>query len=106
MQGGSQPQKSSWYKPRDNIDKRRSCANCGSADHYVANCTAFKQGMKSLGYAPDEEDVSQTEEHTSRNRFEEHGSSEWGITEKNGERGSASQNCHGGRGWEFTGDKL
>ena len=63
MQGGSQPQKSSWYKPRDDMDKRRSCANCGSADHHVADCTTYKQGMKSLGYAPDEEDMSQTEEH-------------------------------------------
>ena len=29
MQGGNQPQRSSWYKPRDDMDKRRSCANCG-----------------------------------------------------------------------------
>ena len=28
VQGGSQPQRSSWYKPRDDMDKRRSCANC------------------------------------------------------------------------------
>ena len=63
IQGGSQPQRSSWYKPRDDMDKRRSCANCGSADHHVTDCTTYKQGMKSLGYAPDEEDMSQTEEH-------------------------------------------
>ena len=63
MQRGSQPQRSSWYKPRDDKEKRRSCANCGSADHHVADCTTYKQGMKSLGYAPDEEDMSQTEEH-------------------------------------------
>ena len=44
------------------MDKRRSCANCGSADHHVADCKKYKQGMKSLGYAPDEEDMSQTEE--------------------------------------------
>ena len=49
--------------PRDDMDKRRSCANCGSADHHVADCTTYKQGMKSLGYAPDEEDMSETEEH-------------------------------------------
>ena len=42
MQGGNQPQRSSWYKLRDDMDK---------------------QGMKSLGYAPDEEDMSQMEEH-------------------------------------------
>ena len=62
-QGGSQPQRSSWYKPKDKMDKRRSCANCGSADHHVVNCTTYKQGMTSLGYAPDEEDMSQMEEH-------------------------------------------
>ena len=62
-QGASQPQRSSWYKSRDDMDKRRSCANCGSADHHVADCTTYKQGMKSLGYAPDEEDMSQMEEH-------------------------------------------
>ena len=62
-QGGSQPQRSSWYKPRDGMDKRRSGANCESADHHVADCTTYKQGMKSLGYAPDEEDMSQMEEH-------------------------------------------
>ena len=63
MQGGSQPQRSSWNKPRDDMDERRSCANCGSADHHVADCTTYKQGMKSLGYAPDEEDMSQMEKH-------------------------------------------
>ena len=63
MQRGSQPQRSSWYKPRDDMDQRRICANCGSADHHVAGCTTYKQGMKSLGYAPDEEDMSQTEKH-------------------------------------------
>ena len=40
-QGGSQPQRSSWYKPRDDMDKRRSCANCGSVDHHVADCTTY-----------------------------------------------------------------
>ena len=62
-QGGSQPQRSPWYKPRDDMDKRRSCTNCGSVDHHVADCTTYKQGMKSLGHAPDEEDMSQMEEH-------------------------------------------
>ena len=45
------------------MHKRRSCSKCGSADFYVADCTKYKQGMKSLGYAPDEEDMSQMEEH-------------------------------------------
>ena len=34
---------SSWYKPRDDMDKRRSCANCGSMDHHVSACSAYKQ---------------------------------------------------------------
>ena len=58
MQGGGQQQRLPWYKRRDDIVKRKSCANCGSAD-----CTTYKQGMKSLGNAPDDEDISQTEEH-------------------------------------------
>ena len=27
---------SSWYKPGDDMEKRRSCANCGSMDHHVS----------------------------------------------------------------------
>ena len=45
------------------MNKRRSCANCGSADPHVADWTTYKQGMKSLGYTPDEEDVCHVEEH-------------------------------------------
>ena len=45
------------------MNERRSCANCGSADHHVADGTTNKQGMKSLGYALDTQDMSQTEEH-------------------------------------------
>ena len=37
---------SSWYKPRDDMDKRRSCAKCGSMDHHVSACSAYKQNMK------------------------------------------------------------
>ena len=29
----------------------------------MADCTTYKQGMKSLGYAPEEEDMNQTVEH-------------------------------------------
>ena len=63
MRGGSQPQNSSRYKPRDDMNKRRSCTNCGSADHHAADCSTYKQGMKSLRYAQEEEDMNQTEEH-------------------------------------------
>ena len=37
---------SGWYKPRDDLDKRRSCANCGSLDHHVSACSTYKQNMK------------------------------------------------------------
>ena len=52
---------SSWYKPRDDMDKRRSCANCGSMDHHVSACSAYKQNMKAIGYFLD--DVDATDEH-------------------------------------------
>ena len=29
----------------------------------MADCTIYNQGMKGLGYAPEEEDINQTEEH-------------------------------------------
>ena len=51
---------SSWYKPRDDMDKRRSCANCGSMDHHVSACSAYKQNMKAIGYFLD--DVDPTDE--------------------------------------------
>ena len=38
------------------MDKKRSCANCRRADHHVADCTTYKQGVKTVGYTPDEED--------------------------------------------------
>ena len=51
---------SSWYKPRDDMDKRRSCANCGAMDHHVSACSAYKQNMKAIGRFLD--DVDATEE--------------------------------------------
>ena len=36
LQGGRQQQKSMWYKPKNDVDQRRSCANCRSADHHLA----------------------------------------------------------------------
>ena len=49
---------SSWYKPRDNMDKRRSCANCGSMDHHVSACSAYKQNMKAIGYFLEDADAT------------------------------------------------
>ena len=49
---------SSWYKPREDMDKRRSCANCGSMDHHVSSCSAYKQNMKAIGYFLDDVDAT------------------------------------------------
>ena len=49
---------SSWYKPRDDMDKRRSCANCGSMDHHVSACSAYKQNMKAIGYFLEDADAT------------------------------------------------
>ena len=45
------------------MEKCRLHANCGSPDHHVVGCTSYKQGMKILGYAPDEDDMNQMKEH-------------------------------------------
>ena len=52
---------SSCYRPRGDMDKRRSCANCGSMDHHISTCSAYKQNMKAIGYFLD--DVEPTDEH-------------------------------------------
>ena len=49
---------STWYKPRDGMDKRRSCANCGSMDHQVSACSAYKQNMKAIRYFLDDVDAT------------------------------------------------
>ena len=49
---------SSWYKPRDDMDKRRSCANCGSMDHDVSACSAYKKYMKAIGHFLDDVDAT------------------------------------------------
>ena len=49
---------SSWYRHRDDMDKRRSCANCGSMDHHVSACLTYKQNMKAIGYFLDEFDAT------------------------------------------------
>ena len=44
------------------MEKRRSCATCGSGDHHVADCTTYQRGFQCLGYEPEEKNMSQTEE--------------------------------------------
>ena len=56
---GPANQGNNWYKPRDDMDKRRSCANCNSTDHHVSACPAYKQGMKAIGFSLEDEDASE-----------------------------------------------
>ena len=55
---GPANQGNNWYKPRDDMDKRRSCANCSSTDHHVLACPTYKQGMKAIGFSLEDEDAS------------------------------------------------
>ena len=50
--------RSGWYKPRGDMDKRRSCANCGSLDHHVTVCSTYKQNMKAIRYFFDDVDAT------------------------------------------------
>ena len=52
-------QGNNWYKPRDDMDKRRSCANCSSMDRHVSACPTYKQGMKAIGLSIEDEDASE-----------------------------------------------
>ena len=56
---GSANQGNNCHKPRDDMDKRRSCANCSSTDHHVSACPAYKQGMKAIGFSLEDEDASE-----------------------------------------------
>ena len=56
---GPANQGNNWYKPRDDMDKRRSCANCSSTDHHVSACPAYKQGMKAIVFSLGNEDASE-----------------------------------------------
>ena len=54
-------QGNNWYKRREDMDKRRSCANCSSTDHHVSACTTYKQGMKAIGFSLEDEDASEVD---------------------------------------------
>ena len=56
---GHTNQGNNWYKPRDDIDKRRSCANCSSTDHHLLTCSTYKQGMKAISFGLEDEDASE-----------------------------------------------
>ena len=54
-------QGNNWSKPRENMDKMRSCANCSSTDHHVSACPTYKQGMKTIGLNLEDEDASEVD---------------------------------------------
>ena len=58
---GQANQGNNWYKPRDDMDERRSCANCSSTDHHVSACPTYKQGMKAIGFSLEDEDASEVD---------------------------------------------
>ena len=52
-------QDNNWYKPRDDIDRRRSCANCSSTDHHVSACPTYEEVLKAIGFSLEDEDASE-----------------------------------------------
>ena len=58
---GPGSQGNNWYKPRDDMDKRPSCANCSSTDHHVSACPPYKQSMKAIGFSLEDEDASEVD---------------------------------------------
>ena len=58
---GPANQGNNWYKPWDNMDKIRSCANCSSTDHHVSACPTYKQGLKTIGFSLEGEDASEVD---------------------------------------------
>ena len=58
---GPANQGNNWSKPRENMDKMRSCANCSSTDHHVAACPTYKQGMKTICLNREDEDASEVD---------------------------------------------
>ena len=59
---GPANQGNNWYKFRDDMDKRRSCANCISTDHHVSVYPTYKQGMKAIGFSLEDEDSSEVDQ--------------------------------------------
>ena len=51
-------QGNNWYKPRDDMDRRRFCANCSSADHHKLAFSTYEQDMKAIGFNIEHEEAS------------------------------------------------
>ena len=58
---GTANQVNNWYKPRDDMDKRRSCANCSLVDHQVSACPTYKQGKKTIDFSLEDEKASEVD---------------------------------------------
>ena len=58
---GTANQGNNWYKPGNDMDKRRSFANCSSTDQHVSAFTNYKQGMKAIGFSLEDEDASEVD---------------------------------------------
>ena len=58
---GNANQGKNWYKPRDDMDKRPSFANCSSTDLRVSTCPTCKQDMKAIGFSLEDEDASEND---------------------------------------------
>ena len=58
---GQANQGNNWYKPRDDMDKKQSCANLSSTDHHVSACLIYKHGMKAIGFILEDEDASEVD---------------------------------------------
>ena len=59
FKSGPANQGNNWYKPRHDMDKRRSCAKCSSTDHHVSACPTYKHGMKAMSFSLEDEDASE-----------------------------------------------
>ena len=58
---GPATQGNNWYKPSDDMDKRRSCAKCSLTDHHVSARPTYKQGMKAISFSLEDEDASEVD---------------------------------------------
>ena len=56
---GPANQGNNWYKPKDDMDERRSCAKC--SDHHVSAKPTYKHGMKAIGISLEDEDASEVD---------------------------------------------
>ena len=62
---------SSWYRPHDDMDKKRSFANCSLLGHHFSACCTYKQSMKVFGYFLD--DVEATDDDNVRGLMRKYG---------------------------------